>query len=161
MNSGPTIGAGSSGNDVRRLQVLLVEMKLLDPAGIDSSFGPNTEGAVQSFQESAGLGADGIVGPLTWGALPADPNTPQLAIGDTGSAVSALQQGLTTYSTEDAAVNPGAIDGEFGPMTEAAVRAYQADRGVGVDGIVGDQTWWVPAGAAGATLATLSGLTTV
>ena len=84
MNSGPTISVGSSGNDVRRLQVLLVEMKLLDPAGIDSSFGPNTEGAVQSFQESAGLGADGIVGPLTWGALPADPNTPQLAIGDTG-----------------------------------------------------------------------------
>ena len=75
--------------------------------------------------------------------------------------MSALQQGLTTYSTEDPAVNPGAIDGDFGPMTDAAVRAYQADRGVGVDGIVGDQTWWVPAGAAGATLATLSGLTTV
>jgi peptidoglycan hydrolase-like protein with peptidoglycan-binding domain len=161
MNSGPTISVGSSGNDVRRLQVLFVEMKVLDYTDIDSSFGPNTEGAVQSFQSSAGLAADGIVGPLTWGALPADPNTPQLATGDTGSAVSALQQGLTTYSTEDAAVNPGAIDGDFGPMTEAAVRAYQADRGVGVDGVVGDQTWWVPAGAAGATLATLSGLTTV
>ena len=46
-------------------------------------------------------------------------------------------------------------------MTDAAVRAYQGDRGVAVDGIVGDQTWWVPAGAAGATLASLSGLTTV
>ena len=30
-------------------------------------------------------------------------------------------------------------------MTEAAVRAYQGDRGVPVDGIVGDLTWWVPA----------------
>jgi len=30
-----------------------------------------------------------------------------------------------------------------------------------VDGIVGDMTWWVPAGAAGATLASLAGLTTV
>lgn len=161
MNSGPTISTGSSGNDVRRLQILLVEMKLLDAAGIDSSFGPNTQGAVESFQESNGLGVDGIVGPLTWGALPADPNTPQLATGDTGVAVSALQQGLTAYSNEDPAVNPGAIDGDFGPMTDAAVRAYQGDRGVGVDGIVGDQTWWVPAGAAGATLASLSGLTTV
>ena len=101
MNSGPTISVGSTGSDVRRLQVLLVEMKLLDPAGIDSSFGPNTQGVVQSFQEGAGLVVDGIVGPLTWGALPADPNTPQLAMGDTGAAVAALQQGLTAYSNED------------------------------------------------------------
>ncbi len=161
MNSGPTISVGSTGSDVRRLQILLVEMKLLDPAGIDSSFGPNTQGVVQSFQESAGLAADGIVGPLTWDALPDDPNTPQLAMGDTGAAVAALQQGLTAYSNEDPATNPGAIDGDFGPMTDAAVARYQGDRGVAVDGIVGDQTWWVPAGAAGATLASLSGLTTV
>ena len=53
------------------------------------------------------------------------------------------------------------MDGDFGPKTEAAVKAYQQDRDVEVDGIVGDQTWWVPAGAAGATLASLSALTTV
>src|SRR5580700_7724738 len=35
----------------------------------------------------------------------------------------------------------------------SAVRAYQTDRGVIADGVVGDQTWWVPAGAAGRTLA--------
>jgi peptidoglycan hydrolase-like protein with peptidoglycan-binding domain len=161
MNSGPTISMGSSGADVRRLQRLLVEMKLLDFPGIDGSFGPNTDGAVRSFQQSAGLVDDGIVGPLTWGALPADPNTPLLSQGSTGGAVSALQQGLTAYSNEDPAVNPGPIDGIFGPLTAAGVQAYQADRGVAVDGIVGDQTWWVPAGAAGATLASLSGLTTL
>ena len=61
------------------------------------------------------------------------------------------------YSTEDPATDPGGIDGSFGPMTESAVRAYQGDRGVGVDGIVGDDTWWVPAGAAGATLASTGG----
>jgi peptidoglycan hydrolase-like protein with peptidoglycan-binding domain len=81
MNSGPTISMGSSGADVRRLQRLLVEMKLLDFPGIDGSFGPNTDGAVRSFQQSAGLVDDGIVGPLTWGALPADPNTPLLSQG--------------------------------------------------------------------------------
>ena len=161
MNSGPTISSGSSGTDVRRLQRLLVEMKLLDFMGIDGMFGPNTDGAVRSFQQSEGLVDDGIVGPLTWAALPADPNTPQLSQGSTGLEVSALQQGLTAYSNEDPAANPGAVDGIFGPMTDAAVRAYQTDRGVAVDGIVGDQTWWVPAGAAGATLASLSGLTTV
>ena len=161
MNSGPTISAGATGADVHRLQVLLVEMKLLDPAGIDGDFGPHTDVAVRSFQEGAGLGVDGIVGPLTWAALPVDPVTPQLAIGDNGIAVAALQQGLAAYGNEDPATNPGAIDGDFGPMTDAAVRAYQSDRGVAVDGIVGDQTWWVPAGAAGATLASLAGLTTV
>jgi peptidoglycan hydrolase-like protein with peptidoglycan-binding domain len=161
MNSGPTISAGSTGADVHRLQVLLVEMKLLDPSGIDGDFGPHTDASVRSFQEGAGLGVDGIVGPLTWAALPVDPVTPQLRIGDNGLAVAALQQGLAVYGNQDPSTNPGAIDGDFGPMTDAAVRAYQSDRGVGVDGIVGDQTWWVPAGAAGATLASLAGLTTI
>jgi peptidoglycan hydrolase-like protein with peptidoglycan-binding domain len=161
MNSGPVLHVGSHGGDVRRLQRLLVEMKLLGFLGIDGSFGPQTEGAVESFQGSAGLVVDGVVGPLTWGALPPDPNTPLVQSGASGVVVSALQTGLTAYSNDDPAANPGAIDGIFGPHTKSAVQAYQGDRGVAADGIVGDRTWWVPAGAAGATLATLSGLTTV
>jgi len=73
--------------------------------------------------------------------------------------VTGLQKGLKKYSTP--ATDPGPVDGDFGPKTEAAVKAYQQDRAVNVDGIVGDQTWWAPAGAAGATLASLSELTTV
>jgi peptidoglycan hydrolase-like protein with peptidoglycan-binding domain len=86
-------------------------------------------------------------------------NTPLLVRGASGSVVTALQKGLKKYSTP--ATDPGAVDGDFGPKTEAAVKAYQQDRGVQADGIVGDLTWWAPAGAAGATLASLSGLTTV
>ena len=161
MNSGPILSVGATGADVARLQRLFVEMKLLDYLGIDGTFGPVTDQVVHDFQDSAGLVVDGIVGPLTWGALPADPDTPLLATGASGPEVAALQQGLTVYSTEDPATDPGGIDGAFGPMTESAVRAYQGDRGVAVDGVVGDDTWWVPAGAAGATLASLAGLTTV
>ena len=80
---------------------------------------------------------------------------PTLARGSTGSVVTALQNALKVFG---AATDPGPIDGDFGPRTESAVRAYQSHQSITVDGIVGHQTWWVPAGAAGATLASLAGL---
>jgi peptidoglycan hydrolase-like protein with peptidoglycan-binding domain len=160
MNSGPTLRRGSTGADVRRLQRILVMLKGLDYVGIDGSFGPQTEQAVRLFQQGAGLEVDGIVGPRTWGALPADPNTPQLAEGAQGPVVSALQHGLRTYGGAGSPTDPGPVDGVFGPRTQAAVRAYQGEHGLSADGVVGDRTWWVPAGGAGATLASLAGLTT-
>jgi|SRR6516165_6205184 peptidoglycan hydrolase-like protein with peptidoglycan-binding domain len=161
MNSGPTLRLGSTGPDVRRLQILFVMNKLLDCTGIDGNFGPQTQDAVKSFQASNNLTADGVAGPATWNALPADPSTPRLLRGSTGSAVSALQKGLASYGGPNTATDPGPIDGQFGPRTESAVRAYQTDQGVTGDGVVGDRTWWVPAGAAGKTLSSLAGLVTV
>ena len=159
MNSGPTLSIGSTGHGVRRLQRIFVMTKALVSSDITGSFDVTTEQAVKDFQQGAGLTVDGIVGPATWQALPADPDTPVLSRGASGSVVTALQQGLKKYSTP--ATDPGLVDGDFGPKTEAAVKAYQQNRAVHVDGIVGDQTWWVAAGAAGATLASLSGLTTI
>ena len=159
MNSGPTLSIGATGHDVRRLQRIFVMTKELLPSDLTGSFDVPTEQAVKDFQQGARLTVDGIVGFATWQALPADPDTPVLSRGASGSVVTALQQGLKKYSTP--ATDPGLVDGDFGPKTEAAVKAYQQDRAVHVDGIVGDQTWWVPAGAAGATLASLSGLTTI
>jgi peptidoglycan hydrolase-like protein with peptidoglycan-binding domain len=162
MNSGPELSMGAIGPHVTRLQRLLVMMKLLNYTEISGTFGPETVQAVKAFQQGKGLTVDGFVGPQTWGALPADPDTPLLKRGDTGPAVSGLQLGLKKYnSTPGAATDPGPVDGAFGPHTENAVKAYQGQRGVTVDGIVGDQTWWVPAGGAGATLASLAGATTV
>jgi peptidoglycan hydrolase-like protein with peptidoglycan-binding domain len=157
MNEGPELELNSSGEDVERLQILLVMLKELDYEEIDGVFGPKTQSAVEAFQEGNGLTADGIVGSQTWRALPPDPDTPELSEGSSGSVVAALQSGLARY---DASTNPGAADGIFGANTEAAVREYQRQRGLSVDGVVGNDTWWVPAGAAGATLASLSGLTT-
>lgn len=36
---------------------------------------------------------------------------------------------------------PLPVDGDYGPVTEAATKQYQTDRGLFVDGVVGPQTW--------------------
>ena len=61
---------------------------------------------------------------------------PLLKRGSSGTAVRQLQEAL-----KEAGHGPGPIDGEFGPATEAAVRAFQQEKGIAVDGIVGDITW--------------------
>jgi hypothetical protein len=55
--------------------------------------------------------------------------------GSSGPAVSALQQQL-----RDRGFDPGPIDGQFGPRTAAAVRAFQAQQGIASDGVVGPIT---------------------
>ncbi|MFF8968439.1 protein kinase [Streptomyces sp. NPDC014995] len=58
--------------------------------------------------------------------------------GDTGKRVSQVQCMLTKRGY---AVGDGGVDGDFGPGTESAVRSFQNDKGLGVDGIVGRDTW--------------------
>ena len=55
--------------------------------------------------------------------------------GSTGPAVEDLQRQLNRLGYD-----PGVIDGDFGPKTRAAVRAFQKRSGVEVDGIVGPET---------------------
>ena len=61
---------------------------------------------------------------------------PTLQSGSTGEAVRELQIAL-----QETGNDPGPIDGVFGSQTEAAVKAFQAERGITVDGIVGPITW--------------------
>jgi murein DD-endopeptidase MepM/ murein hydrolase activator NlpD len=65
---------------------------------------------------------------------------PVLRRGSRGPAVGKLQAALT------AAGFPTVVDGDFGPATEAAVRALQGARGLVTDGVVGSQTWAALAG---------------
>ena len=58
-----------------------------------------------------------------------------LQLNSSGPDVSALQQAL-----QAAGFSPGAIDGSFGPGTEAAILAFQRSKGLAVDGIVGPNT---------------------
>ena len=122
---------GSTGEDVKTVQYLVTAQG--HPTGVDGDFGPATKAAVQAFQSSRGLGADGVVGPQTW---------PQLIIqvqqGSNGDAVSAVQSQI--HSRGDGA-SQITIDGSFSPVTNDAVRAFQMLLGLSVDGIVGPQTW--------------------
>ena len=58
-----------------------------------------------------------------------------LSLGSKGDDVAFVQSRLA-----DQGVDPGPIDGDFGPLTEAAVRSFQQMRGLDVDGVVGPQT---------------------
>lgn len=66
--STPTVQSGSTGEAVTRLQRALTAA-LGRTVAIDGVFGSGTAQAVRDYQSSRGLGADGIVGPATWGAL--------------------------------------------------------------------------------------------
>ena len=68
------------------------------------------------------------VGRVSMGLLP-------LRRGSSGAAVVVLQLRL-----EELGFDPGGIDGNFGPGTERAVRAFQDINGLTVDGVVGDTT---------------------
>ena len=117
---------------------------------VDGIFGPQTAAAVRSFQRSHGLVVDGVVGDQTWPAL-----LVTVSRGSHGTAVKAVQEELnarvTPYGYQNLQV---AVDGRFGPMTDAAVRAFQAlvqspYYGVlVVDGIVGHHTWYALIGGA-------------
>ena len=64
----PMVSYGSRGDAVRRLQELLNALGY-DCGSVDGIFGSKTKAAVLAFQKANGLGADGIVGPLTWAKL--------------------------------------------------------------------------------------------
>lgn len=66
----PTIRKGSTGEDVKYCQQLLMKLGYdLSPYNDDGKYGNKTVAAVKAFQSANKLNPDGVVGPLTWSAL--------------------------------------------------------------------------------------------
>ena len=70
--------------------------------------------------------------------VPVDPVKPTIRRGSNGEYVKELQTMLTGRGYS---VGKTGIDGDFGKATEAALREFQKDAGLTVDGICGPQTW--------------------
>jgi peptidoglycan hydrolase-like protein with peptidoglycan-binding domain len=109
-----TIKLGDSGDDVKRLQRVFAQTKVLGPDSVTGVFGPQAEQAVKDFQQSNGLVVDGVVGPITWSHIhPYREASPTLRAGSLGPVVAIMQGVLKTgfgYA--------GAIDGIFGPVED-------------------------------------------
>ncbi|MGP1383159.1 MAG: peptidoglycan-binding protein [Thainema sp.] len=134
------LAQGSQGPSVAELQTLLREAGIYN-GSITGFYGEETDAAVRQFQASAGLGVDGIAGQQTLTALrstssnPASTEPPSLNPGLDADQVRRLQEDLASLG-----YYAGAVDGVYGPQTEAAVREFQAAYELTVDGIAGSNT---------------------
>ena len=156
---------GSTGSAVKVLQ------SALKVTPVDGDFGPLTKAKVVAYQKSRKLSATGIVTSPVWRALSLDAarssaaasrsmartapaGSPSLGrtvsltaaakvtgrfaaydalvlqVGSTGSAVKVLQAALGVTA-----------DGDFGPLTKAAVVGYQKQKKLPADGVVRSALW--------------------
>lgn len=137
MDAITTHSSGAAVADVQqRLRALGHEPD--DPEGV---FGASTRAAVRQFQQGRNLAADGIVGPETWTALldagwrPGDRLLYLTRPWLRGDDVLELQRSLGRLGFDT-----GVTDGIHGPDTDAALRDFQHNIGMPVDGIAGRRT---------------------
>jgi len=154
-------GDNTHTESIRELQTLLNRHGCTPMLNLDGRHGPLTNAAVRNFQKAKNLTVDGVVGPRTWAALraipdcdsnapisppePPPPTVPPPPVppaqvirrGDKGAAVTEAQRLLNRHGASPKLSE----DGSFGPLTEAAVRAFQTRKKITVDGVVGPVTW--------------------
>jgi len=140
----------AKGEDVKALQEGLTGLKYkLGKA--DGVYGPRTRNAVKRFQRKYGLKIDGLVGPQTRGKLAEfgvkipkyvepDMTMPEgferiLTMGMLGMDVRVLQAELIARGYLE-----GKPDLVYGKKTRNAVRAFQEEMGLKVDGKAGPET---------------------
>ena len=160
-NAVETLEYGKEGAAVTKMQQKLKDLGYL-AGSVDGKFGVETEAAVIAFQKNNNLTADGKAGTATLNKLYsgtankasgkavdinqknrsgrdttgiASTGYETLEYGSTGDAVRKLQNRL-----KDLGYAAGSTDGKFGPSTEAAVMAFQANNNLTVDGKAGPAT---------------------
>ena len=155
---------GDTGTNVAHLQYYLDYLSgfydTIPPVTIDGVFGPATRAAVIDMQNTFGLTADGIVGPLTWnamydaylgiiGTIPveySEGNTIPfqgviLRLGSDSAEVRVLQEYLNFIAQSFPSIPTVSVTGYFGPRTREAVIAFQELAGLPVNGQISAISW--------------------
>lgn len=137
---------GDKGQQVKNMQLFLIWLGYKIEA--DGDFGSKTENAVINFQTKYKLTVDGKFGVVCLskaqtisqyiettfvGKLPT--KTLSRELKSTGTQVKQLQDFLNWYSDYQLI-----RDGKFGPKTEEAVKDFQKQEGIKVDGIFGPKS---------------------
>lgn len=165
---GIELAIGSSGNDVKSLQLYLNRISRNYPAmpkipTLDGVFGTATEAAVRKFQEIFDLAQTGIVDEATWYKITyiftsvkriAELNSEGLTleeisrqysqdvrIGMQSNEVRIIQYYLAVIGAYYEAVIPVDITGYFGEETEKSVKSFQRVFGLPQTGVVDRLTW--------------------
>ena len=135
------IRRGETGPAVSEIRSILVDLDLL-PASESDAFDADTENAVRAFQQSRGIGIDGLVGDETWQALDGARwklgaralyhSVPDALVGED---VRALQERMLEMGYDS-----GRADGIYGARTARAVAQFQREVGLTSDGSCGPQT---------------------
>lgn len=143
---------GSTGFEVEALQRQLQELNFFSgPA--NGFYGEDTVAAVQSLQQAYNLPDDGVVGPdtrelldsFTYESGGSSPPPPVSYSSSFSSAAAPASQASDVVlrvqrSLRDRGYYQGPIDGISGPLTRGAVERFQRDRGLRVDGVIGQET---------------------
>lgn len=166
---GTLLRLGSVGEDVRTIQRQLNRIRRNYPAipsipEANGYFDAATRSAVRTFQNIFGLDVDGIVGKSTWYKIKQIYNAVKkvselysegitmsevdrifskvVRRGDRGTDVRSIQYYLAFLGFFNDNLPEIKVDGIFGSATENAVRTFQSQYGLTVDGIVGRNTWY-------------------
>lgn len=140
-SSSSGLQVGSTGNKVRQLQLDLTALGYYY-GDVSGHYGSLTQTAVKKFQKAKGITQDGIAGTATLNAVAkalggssGSSSGSALREGDESSAVLELQTML-----KEQGYYYGDLTGKFGTLTKRAVRQFQDDQDLTVDGIAGSKT---------------------
>ncbi|TCP57430.1 N-acetylmuramoyl-L-alanine amidase [Tamaricihabitans halophyticus] len=133
---------GDTGPAVAEIRSTLGALDLLPSNSGGDTFDGTVEHAVRAFQQRRGLIIDGIVGPATYSAL--RDATYHFGNRPLAYLVSAPVRGDDVFALQERLLelgyDAGRPNGVFGAQTEHALRNFQRDYGLLVDGICGAGT---------------------
>ncbi len=139
--SSNTAAAETDTDSIMTAQAILKELGLYN-GDITGNAGEKTQAAIRAFQQQYGLTVDGIVGQKTLSKL--------YEVYQGASSVSASGEEQNNAEADvireaqtilkELGIYSGDVTGNAGEKTQAAIRAFQKQYGLTVDGVVGQKT---------------------